>query len=171
MSPGTQLEHEMLRRHAEILRVIFETLPMGVMVADLEGKLLFNPAAERMLGPGGTTPITPERTTVFGWYLSDQVTLLPPERFPLFRASQGEQFGDELFFVRNLDRPEGLWISISGGPLKDGAGPVSGGVVFFQDVTERRQETQAITLLARVVEQSRPPIASCLPTNKARSNL
>jgi hypothetical protein len=40
MSAGTQLEQEMVRRHAEILQVIFEFLPMGVMVADLEGRLL-----------------------------------------------------------------------------------------------------------------------------------
>jgi PAS domain S-box-containing protein len=154
MSAGTHLEHEMLRHHAEILQVIFETLPMGVMVADLEGKLLFNAAARRILGPGAGTSISPERTTVFGWYLSDQVTLVPPDRFPLFRASHGEQFSDELFFVRKPNQPEGLWISMSGGPLIDGPGPVSGGVVFFQDVTERRQEMRAVTLLSRVLEQT-----------------
>ena len=43
---------------------------------------------------------------------------------------------------------------MSGCPLRDGAGPVYGGVVFFQDVTQRRQEVQAITLLSRVVEQT-----------------
>jgi two-component system, sensor histidine kinase and response regulator len=83
MSAATHLEHEMLRRHAEILQVIFETLPIGVIVSDLDGKLLlFNPAAERILGVGAGAPSIPERTTVFGWYLSDQVTLVPPERFP-----------------------------------------------------------------------------------------
>ena len=155
MSAGTQLEHEMLKHRAETLHVILEALPMGVMVSDLEGKLrFFNPAAERILGTRASDPSIPDRTTVYGWYLPDQVTLVPPERFPLFRASRGEQVSDELFFVRNLNRPAGLWISMSGGPLRDGNAPVSGGVVFFQDVTERHQEIQAITLLSRVMEQT-----------------
>ena len=124
MSAGTQLEQETVRRQAEILQVIFESLPMGVMVAGLEGRLLSNPAAQRILDPGTCVPITPEQTTVFGWYLSDQVTVVPPERFPLSRASHGEEFTDELFFVRRLDHPEGLWISMSGGPLT--RGPHSG---------------------------------------------
>jgi PAS domain-containing protein len=154
MSAGTQLEQETVRRQAEILQVIFESLPMGVMVADLEGRLLSNPAAQRILDPGTCVPITPEQTTVFGWYLSDQVTVVPPERFPLLRASHGEEFTDELFFVRRLDHPEGLWISMSGGPLRDGPEPISGGVVFFQDVTERHQEIQSVTLLSRVLDQT-----------------
>jgi len=154
MSAGTQLEQETIRRQAEILQVIFESLPMGVMVADLEGRLLSNPAARRILDPGTCVPITPEQTTVFGWYLSDQVTVVPTERFPLLSASHGEEFTDELFFVRRLDHPEGLWISMSGGPLRDAPEPISGGVVFFQDVTERHQEIQSVTLLSRVLEQT-----------------
>ena len=145
----------MLQHHAETLQAIFETLPIGVMVADLEGNLLLvNPAAERMLGGRGSGLKIPDQTTVFGWHLADQATLVLPEDFPLSRARRGEQISDELFFVRNPSRPAGLWISMSGGPLRDGAEPVYGGVVFFQDVTERRQEIQAITLLSRVVEQT-----------------
>ena len=70
MSAGTQLEPEMLKRQAETLQAIFETLPLGVMVADVEGKLLFfNPAAEQILGAGGGGLITPDQTAVRGWYL------------------------------------------------------------------------------------------------------
>ncbi len=57
MSAGTHLEHETLRHHAEILQVTFETLPMGVMVADLEGKLLFNAAARRILAREPVVPL------------------------------------------------------------------------------------------------------------------
>jgi PAS domain S-box-containing protein len=72
----------------------------------------------------------------------------------LFRASRGERFTDELFFVRNQSRPVGFWISVSGGPLEGEAGSMSGGVVFFEDVTERHHENQAVTLLSRVLEQT-----------------
>jgi len=43
---------------------------------------------------------------------------------------------------------------MSGGPLRDAPEPISGGVVFFQDVTERHQEIQSVTLLSRVLEQT-----------------
>jgi PAS domain S-box-containing protein len=154
MSARAQLENEVLNRHAGMLQLIFETLPIGVMVADLEGKLLFlNPAAERILGAGASGVGIPDKATVHGWHLSDQVTRIQPEGFPLFRAGRGEQVGEELFFVRNPNHPAGLWISMSGGPLRDGAS-LYGSVVFFQDVTERRREIQAVTLLSRVVEQT-----------------
>jgi len=70
---------------------------MRVMVADLEGRLLSNPAAQRILDRGTGVPIKPERTTVFGWCLSDQVTVVPAERFPRLRASHGEEFTDSCF--------------------------------------------------------------------------
>jgi PAS domain-containing protein len=140
VSAGTQLEYEVLRRQMEIRWVIFETLPIRVVVADLDGRLLVNPAAQKMLGPHTGLPTAPEKTIVFGWYLSGQMTPVTAEHFPLFRASQGARFSDQLFFVRNPNQPDGFWISVSGGPLKDCAEHGSGRVIFLQDFTERRQE-------------------------------
>jgi hypothetical protein len=88
MSAGTQLEYELLKCKIETLWVIFETLPMGVVVADLDGRLLANPAAQKILAPHTAASTTPEKTIVFGWYLSDQVTPLPPERFPCFAPAR-----------------------------------------------------------------------------------
>ncbi|HEX3355200.1 MAG TPA: SpoIIE family protein phosphatase [Terriglobales bacterium] len=154
MLVATQAGHEKFEHRAETLQQIFQTLPIGVMVADIEGRLLFvNPAAEQIMGKGSVECL-PERTIVYGWYLSDQITLVPAERFPLCRASRGEEIGEELYFVRNIQRPDGIWISITGGPLSNGSARVSGGVIFFHDVTEHRRELQAITLLSRVVEQT-----------------
>src|SRR5690242_3055034 len=156
MQVGTQLDCGVFEHQAETLRLIVQALPIGVMVAGVEDRLpLFNSAAERILGTTGQGGACfPERTTVYGWYFEDQVTIVPPERFPLFRASRGEEVKDELFFVRNLQRPDGIWVSMCGMPLRRGGGPASGGVVFFQDVTEHRGQLEAITLLSRVVEQT-----------------
>jgi len=64
-----------------------------------------------MLATSGSSATIPEHTEVYGWYLSDQVTIVPPERFPLFRASRGEEVSNELFFVRNPQRPAGCGFS------------------------------------------------------------
>ena len=64
----------------------------GVIVADETGTfLLFNPAAERILGIGRTDTTLDEWSERYGLYLPDQVTLYPPESLPLARAIRGEE--------------------------------------------------------------------------------
>jgi sigma-B regulation protein RsbU (phosphoserine phosphatase) len=154
MSTGTLLKYETLGQQADALQIIFETLPLGVIVADTEGRILFfNPAAETILGIDASDAGTLEWTTVHGWYLPDKITLIPPERLPLVRALRGEEVIDQLIFVRNPQQAAGVWIRASSRPLPGSAGVVSGGVVIFEDVTERRTELQRIILLSQVVEQ------------------
>jgi len=53
MAATMEYRYEALAQQSEALRIILEGLPWGVIVADLEGRLLFsNPAAERILGIG-----------------------------------------------------------------------------------------------------------------------
>lgn len=146
---------EAIDPQADILRVIFESLPIGVMVADGGGRLLFyNSAAERMLGICTTDAIPTGWTSISGWYLSDQVTLLPSEQLPLVRAIRGEEIADELIFVRGAQPGDGGWIRVSGWPLYDAQGSVSAGVVVLHDVSGGHRALQTIPLLAQVVEQT-----------------
>ena len=76
------------------------------MVADHEGRLIFcNPAADKLLS-GETDASQTEWPAIHGWYLPDQVTLLPPEQLPLVRAVRGERVTDELMFVRGTEKTE-----------------------------------------------------------------
>jgi PAS domain S-box-containing protein len=155
MTLATERNCEALAQQSDMLQMIFASLPVGIMVADAEGHLLFfNPAAEGILGLG-VSDIPPGRhAPIYGWFLPDQITVLPNERLPLVRAIRGETLADEVIFVRNLQHPEGTWIRVSGGPLRNRSGTVSGGVVMLHDFSKEREELQMLLLLSEAAEQS-----------------
>ena len=140
---------------SEAFQTILESLPLGVIVADQRGRIMFsNPAAVRILGLEFIDAITEMGSAVEGWYLPDQVSLIPPDQLPLARAIRGDKVVDELVFVSGLQLRPGVWIRVDGWPLKDADGMVSGGVVMFHDFTQGREERQHFVLLSRVVQQT-----------------
>jgi PAS domain S-box-containing protein len=155
LATTTERGYEALGQQTDALQIIFESLPWGVIVADDEGRFLFcNPAAEKILRVGIVEVVSESRTSIDGWYLSDQITLIPPERLPLVRAIRGEKVSDELVFVRNSQEPDGIWIRVNAWPLRTPTGETSGGVVMFHDFTQGREAMQTILLLSQVVEQT-----------------
>ena len=101
-----------LRDQTRILKSILDSMGDGVIVADETGTfLLFNPAAERIIGIGRTDTTLDEWSERYGLYLPDQVTLCPPESLPLARAIRGEEVDSAELFVRHAEAPAGLWIS------------------------------------------------------------
>ena len=155
MATAMEWDHEVPAQPFGALQSIFDCLPMGVMVADIDGRLLFsNPAAERILGNdvGGEAPDL--STSVYGWYLPDQLTVVLPDQLPLARAIRGEKVSDELIFVRHFRRGGGVWIRANAWPLLDALGTVNAGILLFQDCTESRDAMQTLVLLSRAVEQT-----------------
>jgi PAS domain S-box-containing protein len=144
-----------------ILMAVFKNLAVGVVVCDSTGKFVFfSPEAERILGVGAMRAASAEWSAAYGCYLPDMVTPYPSEELPLARAMQGEEGLHKLIFIRNPQRPAGLWIDVSGTPLCDSSGTPCGGVVVFSDVTvpERLLHSNAAVdvLLAPVPDPSRP---------------
>ena len=155
MATATECRYEALAQQSDALQVIFESLPWGVIVADREGRLLFsNPAAERILGIGIVEASPNTSTSLEGWYLPDQISVVPPDQLPLVRAIRGQEVLDELIFVRSSQQRPGVWIRVNAWPLKDQSGVISGGVVMFHDFTQGREAIQTFVLLSRVVEQT-----------------
>ncbi|HXM21366.1 MAG TPA: SpoIIE family protein phosphatase [Terriglobales bacterium] len=155
MATATECRYEALAQQSDALQVIFESLPWGVIVADREGRLLFsNPAAERILGIGIVEASPDTSTSLEGWYLPDQISVVPPDQLPLVRAIRGQEVLDELIFVRSSPQRPGVWIRVNAWPLKDQSGMISGGVVMFHDFTQGREAFQTLVLLSRVVEQT-----------------
>ena len=122
------------------LKVVLDKLSDGIIVADPEGKfLVFNPAAEKILGRGARDIHPEEWTSVYGCYRTDKVTPYPARQLPLARAIRGEEVLEEPIYIRNQDRPSGGWISVSGRPLKNGNGSTWGGLAIFRDITDQRE--------------------------------
>lgn len=148
-----ECRYEALAQQSDALRVIFESLPWGVIVADRNGRLLFsNSAAERILGIGIVDVLPDTSASLGGWYLPDQVSVLAPDQLPLVRAMRGQEVVDELIFVRSTQ--PAAWIRVNAWPLRDSSGMISGGVLMFHDFTQGREAIQTLLLLSRAVEQT-----------------
>lgn len=144
---------EELAKQTAILQSVLNSVAEGVVVADLNGNfVIWNAAAERLLGRGAADLPTEEWSEHYGVYLADQVTLCPPDRLPLVRAIRGESVDGEELFHRHAQAPMGIWLSVTGRPLKDHSGVQRGGVVVFGDVTERKRAEAATKLHAAQLE-------------------
>jgi light-regulated signal transduction histidine kinase (bacteriophytochrome) len=88
----------------------------------------------------------------YGFFLPDTVTPFPAEHTPLADAIRGEASAAEMF-VRNPALREGIWIEASAAPLRNPDGIVSGGVVAFRDITQRRKDEREIRKLNEELEQ------------------
>jgi PAS domain S-box-containing protein len=125
----------------------------GLVAADEQGKfIIWNPAATRIVGIGAADVPPGEWNQHYGVYLPDTITPLPNEQNPLVRAIRGETCSTEIY-VRNPELESGVWIEISGGPLRDRNGALRGGVVAFRDISQRKIDEQKIGQLNEELEE------------------
>ncbi len=141
------LSREESAKHARLLQSMLDNMSDGVVVADEAGKfLVFNRAAERIVGLGPIESEPREWSERYGVFYPDQSTLYPSEQLPLARAIRGEEVDAAELFVRNPAQSEGLWVTVNARPLKDAHGVARGGVAVFQDVTLRKRAEEALRL-------------------------
>jgi phosphoserine phosphatase RsbU/P len=153
-SAGTD-GHATARARSRALEPILQTISDGIVVVDHDGVfLVFNEAAERILGVGSIDVPPQGWTEAYGLFLPDRATPYPPERLPLARALGGEQVRDAEMYVRGPNRPEGAVISVTAMPWRDPSGELLGGVAIFRDITAQKDTGDAFRRLSNAVEQT-----------------
>jgi len=141
--------------HSGVLNDLIECISDGVVAADLDGRmLLFNTAAQRLLGLGARDVPGSEWSDTYRCFREDATTPFPADELPLARALRGEPVFNVLVHIKNPQVPGGTWISVNGSPLRDHAGVLFGGAVVFRDVTEQRREFERMHLLSAVAQQT-----------------
>jgi PAS domain S-box-containing protein len=136
-----------------ILQSVLNSMVEGLVAVDERGKfVIWNPAATKIIGMGAENVPPGEWNSRYGVYLPDMVSPFPPEQNPLIRAIHGEM-STAVMFVRNPKVDQGVWIEASGGPLRNKSGAISGGVVAFRDITQRRAAEQEIRKLNEELEE------------------
>jgi PAS domain S-box-containing protein len=137
-----------------MLQSVLDSMAEGLVASDEHGKfLIWNRAAEKILGYGPANLPPQEWSEHYGNYLPDKVTLVPTDQLPLVRAINGETSTSDIFVRNPKVGASGGWIEASGNPLKDNDGVVRGGVVAFRDITQRRADEQEIRKLNDQLEE------------------
>ncbi len=129
-----------LQEKTELLDSILKNMGDGVVVADEKGNfIVFNPAAQRIAGKGPVAGGAGQWSEKYGVFRPDGVTPCPPEENPLAKAIRGLDTDDVEQFLRNPANPEGIFVSVTGRPLRDGKGEIRGGVVIVRNITGRKK--------------------------------
>ena len=133
-----------LNRQLDILQSVFGSMKEGVVVADENGRMvMFNQAAEQMVGIGTTDTLPEEWTATYGVYLPDNETPFPAEELPLVCAINGRSTDGVEVIIRNPEKPKGGWLRISSRPIRDEDGTLRGGLVVMHDITEEKHAEQS----------------------------
>src|SRR5262249_7196053 len=137
---------ENLRESEERYRSVMAAMQDGVVLLDTEGAIrACNASAERILGLSadqimGRTPRDPRWQAI-----QEDGTPLPDEISPaLVTLRTGKPCRD---IVAGVGRPDGAltWVSVNSQPLFQADGTtLSGVVVSFEDITERRKTEEAL---------------------------
>ncbi len=142
-----RLEHrnEEMREHIHMMNVVFNSMEEGVIATDQNGdRLAFNEGAARLGGLREPNSNIDEWAAMHGVFLLDEKTLLPVEENPLVLAMRGYETDGQEVFVRNEVQPQGVYVSVTGRPLKDISDRQRGGLVVFRDITAQKKHEGAL---------------------------
>jgi PAS domain S-box-containing protein len=149
-----QSAQENLARQSDILQSMVDNIGDGVIVVDEHGRfLIFNPAAERMLGPRVDNITSGQWTEMYALHLPDTVTPVPEDQLPLVRAMRGETVDNFLMYMRRAEQRRGTWISVNARPLIDKDGLRRGAVALVRDITQSKRAEAALAAEQQFLEQ------------------
>ncbi|HTW66887.1 MAG TPA: response regulator [Bryobacteraceae bacterium] len=124
------------RQQTKILRSVLDSMSDGVLVTDHSGKMmLLNPAAEKLVGLGGSEGHRSGWSEHYGIYRPGTSEFFPADELPLTRAIRGETADGVELYIRNPGVPQGVFVSVSARPLKDDDGEIKGSVAVVRDIT------------------------------------
>ena len=136
-----------LQSQLTLMQTIFDSLSERVVATNLEGEFLIaNPSAQNMVGTAPVEGDPEEWSETYGTFYPDKVTLYPSTELPLYKAMQGETTNDIKLVLRNPNKLEGVFVSVSGRPLYDETGKLIGGVIAMRDVTELEKVTKQLEI-------------------------
>src|SRR5262249_3806001 len=134
-----------MREQTRILQSVLDCMGDGVVVANRERQfLVFNPAAERILGQGRVDIPAASWSRASEIFLPDRVTPYPVEDLPLTKAIRGESSDQVEIYIAYPSREDGTWVLATGRPLPDEHGALAGGVVVFHDITRRMKAARRL---------------------------
>ena len=134
-----------LQNQVRLMQAIFDNLSEGVVATLLDGEFLIaNPVAQEIAGMGPTEESPEKWDEIYGTFYPDKTTLMPSAELPLYKAMRGEVTNDVKLFIRNKNRPDGVFYNVSGRPLFDETGNLIGGVIAMRNTSELEELTNQL---------------------------
>ncbi len=178
-----RIEREARARASE-LEALFEAMTDGVFVYGADGHLLqTNKAARSLLAryfKSEDLSLTLEDRIKLPHTRSPEGDPLSPEQVPSMRLLHGEVLtgANTADIVLRTFTNEDLWLNMSGTPLRDEEGHITGALAIAHDVTSRRQLEQrtrhvlkALLQMAQIVVQgATSPLSPIHPTSDHSHN-
>lgn len=142
-----------LQQSESLLRKVLNTLPVGVWVTDIEGKIMMgNPAGQRIWA-GARYVGVEEYGEYKGWW-TDTGKRIEPEEWALARAiRKGETSLNEVIDIECFDGTRKT-IYNSAMPIKDEMDNIIGAIVVNEDITEKRRAEEKLLLASKVIENT-----------------
>ena len=134
-----------IRQQGRAIGRVMQSLAEGVVVIGRDGRVrLANHAARELIGAQADDVNQQEFNRRVVFMDARALTPLPADEAPLERATRGEIVEPEDCLAVTPARPGGVWVSVSGRPLRDEWGDLLGGVLVVQDVTERHRSEREL---------------------------
>jgi PAS domain S-box-containing protein len=131
--------HDELRLSINVLQSTFRSMAEAVLVIDDDGNvLLSNPAAERMLLHRAGMNLR-NLSALSDVFHGDGVTPLEADGLPSSRVLRGDEFEELEMIVRPHSGNNVRHLMVSGRPMRDGQGKISGAVLVYHDATASRE--------------------------------
>jgi PAS domain S-box-containing protein len=142
---------EALAQNEAMLRLILDNLPVGVHVADHNGKIILgNPAGRNIWG--GARYVGIEQYGEYRGWWADTGRRIAPEEWALARAVQkGEKSIGEIINIQGFDGARKV-IRNSAVPLRGPHQEILGGMVVIEDITEVRRAEKVMREQARQLQ-------------------
>jgi PAS domain S-box-containing protein len=137
------------RKHAEkqaeegkrILDALMKYVPEGITIAEGEDVTISMASqfGEDLMGGTYKQKTAEEVTRTWQVYDEDGITRLPNEKLPLIRAIQHGEVITNQDLVQINSQGKHLYLSCNAGPIRDHSGKITGAVVAWRDISERKQ--------------------------------
>jgi PAS domain S-box-containing protein len=147
---------EQIFSHRAYLETLLRHIPVGVIISEApSGRVLYgNARMEQILGHPIVPPKNMAEYGVWRGFHSDGRPYAPHE-WPLARAiTTGEVVNGEEIHIQRMDGKH-LTLLVSAAPIRNRIGNILAGIVVDQDITERKQASDALRHSALLEQRAR----------------